>query len=40
MCRGKDCLEMRKNDDFMVKNEDIERKYPLKRQKGTPVIIK
>ena len=40
MCRWKVCLEMRKNDDFMVKNEDIERKYPLKRQKGTPVIIK
>jgi hypothetical protein len=40
MCRGKDCSEMSKNDDFMAKNEDIERKYPIKRQKRTPVFVK
>jgi hypothetical protein len=38
--RGKVCLEMRKNDDFMEKNGAVERKYPLKRQKETPAIIK
>ena len=40
MYRGKVCLEMRKNDDFMEKNGAVERKYPLKRQKETPAIIK
>jgi hypothetical protein len=31
---------MKKNDDLMEKNVDIERKYPLKRQKETPALIK